>query len=165
MATEQDAAVVSDLVADAAQLLDWCAGPEAQITAGKGEDTPAVPYGLRDSYAAAVDQLAVGQLALALVTLAGGNDSFPMDRVLAVLPDAGWDGALRDFKLGALERAGRAEVRERTAGGRDGGGRIRRALLGPFLGALNAALDSLTGVPGVAAVKELKDFLEKVLGR
>jgi hypothetical protein len=165
MATAEDAGVVSDLVADAARLLDWCAGPEALITWDDGEDVPAVPPDLLAGYAAAVDQLAAEQVALALSTLAGGNDSFPIDRVLAVLARAGWDGALRDFKLQVLEQTGRAEVRERTAGGRAGGGRIRRALLGPFMGALNAALDSLTGVPGVAAIKELKDFLERILGR
>jgi hypothetical protein len=102
MATEQDAAAVRDLVTDAARLLQWCAGPQARITADNGENAPAVPVGLRDSYAAAIDQLAAGQLALALATMAGGNDSFPMSRVLAVLASAGWDGALRTVGRGGV---------------------------------------------------------------
>ena len=164
MATVEDAAAVSGLVADTAQLLDWCAGFEAQITREDDEDVPAVSSDLRDSYAAAVDQLSE-QVTLALTTLAGGNPSFPQDVVLDVLARAGWDGALRDFKLQVLEQSGRSEIRERTGGGRVRGGRIRRALVGPFMGVLNAALDSLTGIPGVAAIKELKDFLERILGR
>jgi hypothetical protein len=165
MATAEDAAVVHGLVRDAAQLLDYCASSDAQLITEDGESIgPPVPGDLRDSYTAAVDQLGL-QLQIALATLTGANESFPMSQVLDLLAAAGWDGALRDFKLQVLERSGRAEVTEATADGRSSGRPIRRRVLRTFMGALNAALDSLAGVPGVAAIKELKDFLEKVMGR
>jgi hypothetical protein len=165
MATTEDAAVVRDVVRDAAQLLDYCASSEAQLTTDDGELIgPPVPGDLRESYTAAVDQLGL-QVQIALTTLTGANESFPMSQVLDLLAAAGWDGALRDFKLQVLERSGRAEVTEATADGRRSGRPIRRRVLRIFMGVLNAALDSLAGVPGVAAIKELKDFLEKIVGR
>lgn len=161
MATTEDAAAVRDVVNDAAQLLDWCAGSDALLSVDDGEDIPAVPVHLRESYAAAVEQLRESQVEIALGTLDGENPNFPMDRVLTLLAQAGWDGQLRIFKLQVLQENGRSEVTEVTAGGRTGGGRIRRRVFRSFVGALNAALDSLRFVPGVSAIKELKDFLEK----
>ncbi|HKE50728.1 MAG TPA: hypothetical protein VKE25_04390 [Actinomycetes bacterium] len=163
MATPDDAAQVRDLVEDAAQFLDWCAGPESVID-DDGEHSPVVPVDLQAVYAAAVDQLQRTQVALALSTLEDRNDSFRMSRVLGVLADAGWDGALRDFKLQVLDRSGRAEVMEVARRGRSRGGSIRRRILKAFVGALNSALDSLDGIPGVGAIKELKDFVEKLIG-
>jgi hypothetical protein len=71
-------------------------------------------------------------------------------------------GRDRDLKLQALERSGRSEVMDVARGGRVGGGRIGRRIIKAFTGALNAALDSLDGIPGVGAIKELKDFVEKL---
>jgi hypothetical protein len=161
MATIEDAQAVRGVVSDAVQLLDWCASSNARLGIDDGEDIPVMPGELLESYAAAVEQLREVQVAVALQTLDGENSSFPMDRLLALLAQAGWDGPLRDFKLQVLEQNGRSEVREITRGGRTGGGRIRRAVFGRFTGALNAALDSLRFVPGVAAIKEVKDFVEK----
>lgn len=164
MATFDDVRDVRALVEDAVQFLDWCAGPESEVIDDDGEHSPVVPVDLRAIYAAAVDQLQRTQVALALSTLEGRNDSFPMSRVLIVLADAGWDGPLRDFKLQVLERSGRTTVMDVARDGRSRGGRIRRRILKAFVGALNAALDSLDGIPGVGAIKELKDFVEKVVG-
>jgi hypothetical protein len=164
MATVDDALEVRALVEDAAQFLDWCAGPESVVIDDNGEQTPVVPGEIRATYAAAIDQLRETQVALALSTLAGGNDSFPISQVLGALADAGWDGSLRDFKLQVLERSGRSPVMEVARGGRSRGGRIRRRILKAFTGALNAALDSLEGIPGVGAIKEVKDFVEKLIG-
>jgi hypothetical protein len=85
--------------------------------------------------------------------------------VLDVLAQAGWEGALREFKLGVLETNGRAEVMDVVSGGEGRGGRLRRRVFRGFVGALDAALDSLEGLPGVGPVKELKDFVESVSNR
>ena len=156
MATQADADQVNALVADAAQVLDWCALTEAQLDDEvSGEVIPAMPVELRESYRAAVGQLREFQVRLAQQALADADQ-----RLLSLLASAGWEGPLLEFKLGVLERSGRSAVVDATAPSR-GGVRIRRRLLGSFLGALNAALDSLRFVPGVAAIKELKDFVEK----
>jgi hypothetical protein len=122
-----------------------------------------VPDELRTTYAAAVDQLQAIQVTLALSTLDGQNIDFPMSLVLVTLGAAGWDDSLRDFKLEVLERSGRSSVMSVARGGRSGGGRIRRRILKAFIGALNAALGSLQGIPGVGAIQELKDFVEKLI--
>ena len=164
MATIDDAVEVRALVEDAAQFLDWCAGPESEVVDDNGEWGPVVPEDLRAIYAAAVDQLQDTQVALALATLEGRNSDFPMSCLLDTRAAAGWDGALRDFKLQVLERSGRASVMEVARGGRSRGGRIRRRILKAFVGALNAALSSLQGIPGVGAIQEVKDFVEKLVG-
>jgi hypothetical protein len=164
MASRDDAEAVAGLVLDTGDFLDWFAAPEALVEEPNGEIAAALPADLHALYAEAADQIR-GQVELALVTLAGDNPGFSMNLVFDILARAGWDGALRDFKLAVLDRSGRPEVRDATRGGRERvGGRIRRAVLGPFMGALNAALDSLSGIPGIAAIKELKDFLERVIG-
>ncbi len=163
MADVADAAVVAQLVSDAAAVLDWCAGSDPGLVDDAGESRQVLPADLRDVYAAAVDQLVTIHVALALATLRGENPAFPLERVLQLLRDAGWDGAMRDFRLRVLARSGRAEVTETASGGRGGGGRIRRRIFKGFLGALNAALDSLSGLPGVGAIGELKTFVERVL--
>jgi hypothetical protein len=163
MATFEDARLVRDLVADAAQFLDWCAGDESAVVDDDGEQIPVVPENLRVTYAAAVDQLKAIQVTLALSTLDGQNSDFQMSLVLVTLGAAGWDDSLRDFKLEVLERSGRSSVMSVARGGRSGGGRIRRRILKAFIGALNAALGSLQGIPGVGAIQELKDFVEKLI--
>ena len=80
-----------------------------------------------------------------------------------MLEIAGWKDALRELKLQVLEHNGRSDVMEVARRGRSGGGRLRNRVFRGFLGALNAALDSLSGLPGVGAIKELKDFLERAL--
>ncbi len=164
MATVGDMQVVAAVVSDAAELLDWCAGTQAFLQDPNGQITPVVPEDLLDAYAAAIDQLLEVHVRLAMLTLSGDNPSFPPDAVSRVLDDAGWTGALRDFKLRVLERTGRAEVMEVARGGRRRGGRIGRRVFGAFLGGLNAALDSLEGIPGAGGIREVKDFLERVIG-
>jgi hypothetical protein len=66
---------------------------------------------------------------------------------------------MRDFKLAVIELAGRSEV----MGVVRGGGTIGRRIFRTLLAALNAALASLSAIPGASAIQELKDFLEKVL--
>lgn len=163
-ATREDMGVVHDLVLDATLLLDWASGSRSRLL-DMETNAPKIVVAepLRDSYRAAVDQARDEAFALALATLRGENRGFPPELVLALLEIAGWTDALRDFKLQVLEYNGRSEVMEVARGGRSGGGRIRGRVFRGFLGALNAALDSLSGLPGVGAIKELKDFLERAL--
>jgi hypothetical protein len=158
-----DVEAVNDLVVDASTVLDWCAGSDARLTDENEEMRQVLPDALRASYGAAVNQLTETHVALMLATLRGENPDFPIERVLRVLAAAGWDGAMRDFKLQVLEHSGRREVMETARRGRSGGGRIRLRIFKGFLGALNAALDSLRGLPGVGAIQELKDFLERAM--
>jgi hypothetical protein len=163
-ATGEDMAAVHSVVSDAVGILDWSGGGDSYLEDDEtGERAPVVTSGLRDRYRAAVDQAREEAFDLALSTLRGENPAFPRSSVLAVLELVGWTGALRDFKLEVLDYNGRPEVTAVTQGGRTGGGGIRRRLFRGFLGALNAALDSLSGLPGVGAIKELKDFLERAL--
>ena len=158
-ATREDVDAVYDLVDDATRMLDWCAGPEATLEDENGERISVLPGQLIDAYRAAVDQAQTEHFALALRTLRGDNADFPFSSVLAILELAAWTGALRIFKLRVLEHSGREEVMEVARRGRAGGGSIRGRIFRAFLGPLDAALDSLEGIPGVAAIKELKDFL------
>jgi hypothetical protein len=166
VANLEDAQVVADLVFEAGSFLNWCAGAESVLDSEDEDDresTPVIPYDLQAVYSAAVEQLLALHVQLAMMTLSGSNLQFPMSAVLATLEQAGWDGPMRDFKLEVLERSGRAEVRNVTGGGRRNG-RLRRRVFQSFSGALNAALDSLQGIPGVAPIKELKDFVERLAG-
>jgi hypothetical protein len=161
-ASQDDVDAVHDLVRDASSVLDWSAGSDASLTDEETDErVPVVSRELLELYQAAVDQALEAHLNLALATLHGENPDFPLEEVLAVLERAGWTGPLRDFKLGVLERRGRGAVMEVAREGRTGGGTLGRRLFRGFLGALNAALDSLDGLPGVGVGKELKDFLER----
>ncbi len=164
MASEEDAAVVRELIQDATNVLDWCAGPESFLVDDQRPPQPAIPEELRRAYAAAVDQLIEVFLPRVLAILSGEDPEFPMTEVLAVLAAAGWDGAMRDFKLQALDHAGRQTVMEVAGGGRREPGRLLRRAFRAFMGALNAALDSLKGIPGVGVIRELKDFTEGIVG-
>jgi hypothetical protein len=156
---------VHDVVLDATLLLDWSGGGDASLLDEETEEqTPVVASSLADSYRAAIEQAREQAFTLALTTLRGENSGFPPAAVLALLEMAGWTDALRDFKLQVLEHNGRSEVMDVARGGQTGGGRIRRKVFKGFIGALNAALDSLSGLPGVGVIKELKDFLEGSLG-
>jgi len=123
-----------------------------------------MPLALADAYRRALDQ-AQEHFELALLTLRGDNRGFPLQSVLAVLQLAAWTGDLRDFKLLALEYAGRSEVMKVASRGRTGGGVLQRFIFGRFLRTLDAALDSLGDIPGVAAIGELKTFVENVVTR
>ncbi len=165
-AAREDAVEVLALVTDAVQVLDWAASNDAYVLDDELERAQRLmPESLLGAYQEALDQARQEAFALAILTLSGENPTFPIEAVLATLQLAGWTGALRAFKLQVLEESGRSEVRQATSGGRRGGGGIRGRVLGGFLGALNAALDSLSGVPGVAVIKELKDFLERAAER
>lgn len=156
-ADQADVEAVHSLVLDATQFLDWCAGSESLLS-DDDERFPVLGGELREAYRAALEQ-AEEYFSLALRTLRGENPEFPLTEVLDAIELAGWTGALRDFKLQVLERSGRTEVMEVAKEGRVGGGVIRRFVFGRFKSALNAALDSLTEVPGVGLIKELKDFV------
>jgi hypothetical protein len=154
MPIENEAAY--SVVNDATHLLRWCAEPEARLIDDAEEMHLVLPEVLLESYRATVMQFEERYFPLALLTLAGGNDAFPLDTLIPLLMAAGWTGPALDFKLGVLEHTGREEV---MATARAGGG-IRRRIFRAFVPALNAALGSLSGVPGVGAIKELKDFIE-----
>ncbi|WP_027499257.1 hypothetical protein [Rhodococcus sp. UNC363MFTsu5.1] len=162
MADYDDMLIVRQLVDDVLLVLRWSAQPDATLGDDRGVETAVVPdEGLRSQFASAVEQLVANQGAEALRTLSGQNAEFPADAVIAALGSAGWDGAMRDFKLAVIELAGRGEV----MGVVRGGGTIRRRIFRTLLAALNAALASLSAIPGASAIQELKDFLEKVLER
>ena len=154
-----DAEAAFDVVQDAANVLVWCASPDAVVEDDDGEVRPVLSPGLAELYRRAIEQAEAEYFELAIQTLRGVNPDFPIDRVFAELERAGWTGSLREFKLAVLEQAGREQVTAVTRGGGAGGRLLRRVFRG-FLGPLNATLDSLDGIPGVGAIKELKDFVE-----
>ena len=158
-ATEEDVAAVRELIADAIQLLDWSGGSDSSLLTEEEEQVPVVSDELADLYREALAQAQTEHFPLALATMDGENRSFPISLVLAILEQVAWTGSLRAFKLEVLEQSGRGEVMEVARAGRTGGGRVRRWIFRRFKGALNAALDSLSALPGVAVIKELKDFL------
>jgi hypothetical protein len=158
MPVENEAAY--GVVNDAAYLLRWCAEPEARLIDDTEESHLVLPERLLESYRAAIMQFADRYFPLALQTLAGDNEVFPLEALIPLLVSVGWTGPALDFKLGVLELTGREEVMATARAG--GGGRIRRKVFRAFVPALNAALGSLSGVPGVGAIKELKDFIEVV---
>jgi ribosomal protein S28E/S33 len=158
-ASEDDVAAVRDLVGDATQVLVWASSTQSSLIEDSGERVPVIPPQLLAAYQAAVEQAVVEAFQLAFETLVGANPNFTMADVLDTIERAGWTGSLRDFKLQVLEHRGRSEVTAVTRQAAPGGG-IGRRIFRSFLGALNSALDSLSGVPGIAVIKELKDFLE-----
>jgi len=116
---------------------------------------------LRESYSSAVAQLRTEHFERARAVLMGEDPAYPVARVLGILSDAGWTGELQHFKLQMLSWQGREAVMAAVHGA---GGGIARNVLKAFLAALNAALDSLQGFPAVGAIRELKDFVEPVVG-
>jgi hypothetical protein len=158
MPVENEAAF--GVVSDAADLLRWCAEPEARLIDDAEELHLVLPEHLLESYRAALMEFDRRHFRLALQTLAGENEFFPVEALIPLLVSVGWTGPALDFKLSVLEHTGREEVMATARAG--GGGRIRRRIFKAFVPALNAALGSLSGVPGVGAIKELKDFIEAV---
>jgi hypothetical protein len=164
MATVDDAQEARRVIEDSLVLLDWSAGNDSGLYVDEGEEGGSSQVvsdpELRQLFGAAVDQLRASQGQLAMLTLFGDNPEFPMRQVLEVLTAVGWDGALLAFKLRTLSVSGREEVMDTARGGRFGGGGVRRRIFRGFLPALNAALGSLSGLPGVGAIQEVKNFLE-----
>jgi hypothetical protein len=158
-----DAAACLGVVRDAMDLLQWCARPDATlIDEETGGRARVVPDDLRESYLAAVLQLREAHFRAAEAALRGETEEYPSARVDEILEAAGWTGPLRDFKLRALDLGGR---REAMAVVREPQARIMgRRLWRRFVPLLNAALESLSGIPGVAAIQELKDFVEAIVG-
>jgi hypothetical protein len=163
VATPDEVEAARLVVSNAMSLLDWCAGLDAMLLSDDGETVPVLPEDLREAYGDAVDELRAEHYELADTTFSGNNEQLGFEEVTRILGAVGWTGRLLQFKLGVLEHAGRREVMEVAGQGRGGGGRIRRRVFSGFLGVLNAALDSLSGIPGVGAIKELKDFLERAI--
>lgn len=162
MANFEDVDSVRSVVGDATLLLDWTAGPEVFLVNEAGEVVPLVSEELRPAYAAAVEQAHATFFGLALDTLRGRNPNFPLEQVLAALDEAAWSGPLRQLKVQILEAIGLEEVMELPRARRTGaiaGGVFRRVIKG-----LNVALGSLGAIPGVGPIKELKDFLETMIG-
>ncbi len=156
-ASFRDAEAAHGVVQDAVVVLRWCAGSESLLTIGQERRAPVMRARLLGLYRETLDQFETTYFALALLTLRGENQDFPLDRVLTLLDLTGWTGPALDFKLAVLDAGGREEV---VSTARIGAGPIRRVVFRRFVGVLNAALGSLQGVPGVGAIKELKDFVE-----
>lgn len=161
-ATDDDMTAVHDLIDDTTSLLRWSGSSDSQLIAENSDERArVVAPSLETSYRAAIEQAQSEAFDLALRTLRGQNPDFPPSAVLTLLEAAGWSGALATFKLEVLEYNGRSDVLDVVQTNPTGGGGIRRRVFRGFLGALNAALDSLSGLPGVGVIKELKDFLER----
>jgi len=166
-ATDGDITAVHDLIVDSTRLLQWSGSSDSHLIDGGGGDderTPVVDPSLVTSYRAAIEQAEREAFELALRTLRGLNPDVPPTAVRALLEAAGWSGALATFKFEVLEHNGRSDVAEVVRTNPTGGGGIRRRVFRAFLGALNASLGRLSGLPGVAVIKELKDFLERAAG-
>ena len=128
------------------------------------ESAPVVASALMSSYQAAVEQARSEAFELALSTLRGENPNFRTPALVALLEAARWSGALATFKLEVLEyKVDQSSQRQfvaipPVAEDYDGDYSVDSS------GALNAALDSLAGLPGDGAIRQLKDFLERAMG-
>jgi hypothetical protein len=151
MAEDFEISFARDVIRAAIEALRWAASDEGL----DDEDQPVVLPGLRDSLAAAVEEVRDTAFAQADKILAGQDPDYPIGRVSDALDSVGWSGASRDFKEQALEEAGRQEVMRAVD---QGGPKPPRRIWKKFLNVLNAALGSLTVIPGVEPIKELKDF-------
>ena len=152
MATEDDIQFARGVVRDSLVILRWAAS-----NAGVDEEgVDVVPAALKPALAEAVEEVSDGPFQLAMITFDDQNPEFPRYRLGEVLDAVGWSGAQRRFKEQALEEAGREEV----VGAAEGGPQPRGRIWKRFLKVLDAALQSLSALPGVEAVAELKDFVE-----
>jgi hypothetical protein len=157
LATADDLGEVSRLLADAVLVLGWCASPDAMVLNPEEAAEPViVPDDLRVDYAAAFAQLTglVPDYETYFGRTGGVEEWGP------VVDRAGWSGPLLQFKLRILRRGGRDRVVRWARGHRPP---ITRRLLKWFLEILNIALDSLSAIPGVDLIKELKEFLERAV--
>jgi hypothetical protein len=152
MATAEDARFARGVVRDSLVSLRWAASADGQ--ADDGLDL--VPASLKPAMARAVEEIHDGPFRQALGILDGEDPEFPPERVSATLDAVGWSGEQLAFKRQVLEEAGRREVMAAT----EGGPRPRRKVWKKFMAVVNAALGSLSAIPGVDTVKEIKDFSE-----
>jgi hypothetical protein len=158
-ASVRDAEAARAVVEDAVALLRWCASPEALVETRRDRFASVMPKRLLGLYRETVGQFETAYFELAILTLRGENPRFPLKEVLELLDQVGWTGPALDFKLAVLDEAGRNDVVVATAPG--GVRRMRSRVFRRFIETLNVALGSLEGVPGVAAIRELKDFVER----
>jgi hypothetical protein len=141
------------LIIDSVLALRWAAS-DAGVD---NEQNPVVSPNLKPFMAGAVEEVHDGAFQQALRILNGDDPDFPPENVSAALDSVGWTGASRIFKEQALNEAGREEVMAAVDGH---GPNPRRMVWRKFLKVLNVALGSLSVIPGVEPIKELKDFAE-----
>lgn len=153
MADDFEIRFARDVVTDAIVALRWAASEEGLDDEGR----PVVSLSLKESMAAAVEEVHDTAYARAVGTLNGQDPDYPFEWVSDALDGVGWSGASRAFKEQALEEAGRREVMRAVD---PGGPKPRGRIWKKFLKVLNAALGSLSVIPGVEPIKQLKDFAE-----
>jgi hypothetical protein len=153
MAEAFEISFARDVVRDAIVVLQWAASADGLDDEGR----PVVSPSLKESMAAAVEEVHATAFVRADGILGGEDPDYPLERVSDALDSVGWSGASRAFKEQALEEAGRQEVmRAVDPGSPKPRGRIWKR----FIKVLNAALGSLSVIPGVEPIKQLKDFAE-----
>jgi hypothetical protein len=155
MADPHEVAFARGVVRDSFVVLRWAASEEGL----DDEGAPVVSPGLRQFMAPAVEEVHDGAYSQALRILDGNDPDYPPERVSADLDSVGWSGAQRIFKEQTLKEAGRHEVMDAVE---HGGPRPKRRIWQKFFRVLNVALESLSIIPGVEPIKELKDFAESV---
>lgn len=153
MADASDVAFAREVIRNSLVALRWAASPEGI----DDEQNPVISHTLKPAMAAAVEEVHGGAFARALRILDGEDPDFSEDDVRAALDSVGWSGASRAFKEQALNEGGREEVMGAVEGG---GPKPRGKVWKKFLKLLNIALGSLSIIPGVEQLKELKDFAE-----
>jgi len=153
MADANDVAFARGVIRDSLVVLGWAASEDGT----DDEQNPVVSPSLKASMAAAVEEVHDGAFAQALRILDGEDPGMPPEEVSAALDRVGWSGASRVFKEQALVEAGRSEVMDAVD---RGGPKPRNRVWRKFLKMLNVALGSLSVIPGVEQIKELKDFAE-----
>jgi hypothetical protein len=153
MADASDVEFARGVIRDSLVLLRWAASADGI----DDEQNPLVPDTLKPAMAAAVEEVHDGAFTRALRILDGEDPAFSQDDVRAALDSVGWSGASRAFKEQALNEGGREEVMGAVE---RGGPKPRGKVWKKFLKLLNIALGSLSIVPGVEQIKELKDFAE-----
>lgn len=152
------------------------------------DDAQVIPADLRVAYANALEELEASYYA-AVEVLQGRDAAWSVGRLNRNLYRVGWHGAQLDFKLAVLGATGFDEIgneewhalvglgpleafRRRRPQPRTGeglrdqavrkGGMVGRAVQ-KLLPAVNSALDSLSDLPGVHAIKEVKGFAESAI--
>jgi hypothetical protein len=153
MADADEIAFARAVVRDALVVLRWAASVDGVDAEGR----PVVSPALKPFMAEAVEEIHDGAFTHALRILDGEDPDYPPERVSAALDSVGWSGASRAFKERALDEAGRQEVMDAAD---HGGPKPKGRIWKKFLKVLNAALGSLSVIPGVEPIKELKDFAE-----
>lgn len=151
MATREDISVACGVVRDSLVVMRWAA---SEGRTAEGADL--VPSALRPSLVEAVDEVHDGPFRQAMRIFDYEDEEYPYQRVSDILDSVGWYGAQRVFKEQALDLAGRPEVVLAAQGGPRPRGRVWRR----FIRVLDAGLESLSAIPGVEPILELKGFVE-----